>query len=1320
MSKNKYFIGLDIGTSSVGWAVADTDLNLIKAKNKNFWGVRKFDSGKTAEERRTYRSTRRRLNRRKQRLALLQDFFEEEINEIDGEFFNKLENSWVSKKDEERTKGADFVFNQNQTKDKELYYSKFPTIWHLRKYLIENSNNKIDIRWVYLAIHHILKYRGNFLYTDAEFQQTDSAIENQLERFIDYLEKTYDVEIIREEFIKDVKEVLQDQTKTSAAKKDELISRFKNYKIIKSQLTQFINAILGYKANLKTLFSYDKQSISVYIQDGVEDDEKFSELREHLGLDEDVLDVLVEIYSWGVLRKLLPDETNQYISKEMVKQYEEYGQDLIDLKELFDEYSTKENKREFFKSKKIKKNYYHYDLSKKDVPLEDLYKTLDKLLPINEKIKTDRRYQRYLKRREDLTFLKVQNTTDKGAIPHQLHEIELEKILENQGKYYPFLKEERKKIGSILKFRIPYYVGPLNQASEFAWFSRMNGKKEKIYPWNFDEVVDKEHSEEEFIKRMVGHCTYLTEEPALPLESLTYQEYNVLNELNRVLVNNRRLDTITKQAAINDLFKKYNVITVTRFKNWLEKYIGENQGYQITGLSDPTKFNSSMSSWKKFIELGIDLEDKELYQMAEEVILWGTIFSEKASLRKRIERLHGDKLTENKIKTMIQWNFKGWGRLSNELLDGIIFELPSGERTTIIERMRKTDDHFMQIINNKDEGFANQLQDVMLKENKKNDVLDQIKELPGSPAIKKGIHQAVLLVEEIKKIMGNEPEKIFLEFAREDREKVRTKSRYKQLEEIYKTLAKENSELFNKEAHQHLKELSKEPEKLNNEKLYLYFLQNGRCLYSGREIDWQNLGKRDYEVDHILPQSYTKDDSFSNKALVDRKYNQRKSDDLLLKESIIHKQRNYWTFLKNKQLISEKKFYNLTRTKITTLTKKGFINRQLVETRQISKHVKNLLINLYPETKVQTIKAQFVSDYRRKEKLYKVRGLNDFHHAHDAFLALYLGEFIDRRLPWINNYDPRQRKEYDKQIDNLYADRKTFNKENKYGLLNLIYKDSEKNQWQAKEQNVKVAKYLNYKDCFVTYKPEKRSGEFYNQNLDKASHGKLTGRKLAIDPTIYGGYKEQKTAYFALVEVKKKIKAVPIPVQISKEIENKNITTKTYINEIEPSGKIIREQVLINTLFELNGHPFIARSHNERINGKQLTVPKSLQKLLYSAEKEFNYEEKVMDFENYINVLLSKLKSQFILLGKSDDFIKNIKNNYEELIKLTIEEIDDFIIESLHFFQVNTINPRFKIESIADFRNKTRYGRMGSIPWNQGIVLIDQSITGYYESRTEL
>lgn len=43
MNVNDYYVGLDIGTNSVGWAVTDTKYNILRKKGKSMWGVRLFE-----------------------------------------------------------------------------------------------------------------------------------------------------------------------------------------------------------------------------------------------------------------------------------------------------------------------------------------------------------------------------------------------------------------------------------------------------------------------------------------------------------------------------------------------------------------------------------------------------------------------------------------------------------------------------------------------------------------------------------------------------------------------------------------------------------------------------------------------------------------------------------------------------------------------------------------------------------------------------------------------------------------------------------------------------------------------------------------------------------------------------------------------------------------------------------------------------------------------------------------------------------------------------------------------------------------------------
>lgn len=57
---------------------------------------------------------------------------------------------------------------------------------------------------------------------------------------------------------------------------------------------------------------------------------------------------------------------------------------------------------------------------------------------------------------------------------------------------------------------------------------------------------------------------------------------------------------------------------------------------------------------------------------------------------------------------------------------------------------------------------------------------------------------------------------------------------------------------------------------LKQKKLYLYFLQLGKCLYSGEKINLNTLLKNNdiYDIDHIYPRSkIVKDDNFDNLAL---------------------------------------------------------------------------------------------------------------------------------------------------------------------------------------------------------------------------------------------------------------------------------------------------------------------------------------------------------------------------------------------------------------------------------------------------------------------
>ena len=175
----KYNLGLDIGTNSVGWAVVDENNQIVKKGGKALWGVRMFDEAQSAKETRIYRNSRRRIVRRNQRLLLLQKEFYDEIIKVDQTFFQRLKDSFFKKED--KLNKNNYTFFDDDITDRE-YFKKFPTIYHLRSHLLYNDE-KIDIRMLYLALHHIVKYRGHFLDSGEVNESNFSKIKDVLDTF---------------------------------------------------------------------------------------------------------------------------------------------------------------------------------------------------------------------------------------------------------------------------------------------------------------------------------------------------------------------------------------------------------------------------------------------------------------------------------------------------------------------------------------------------------------------------------------------------------------------------------------------------------------------------------------------------------------------------------------------------------------------------------------------------------------------------------------------------------------------------------------------------------------------------------------------------------------------------------------------------------------------------------------------------------------------------------------------------------------------------------------------------------------------------------
>lgn len=531
MNTKKYYVGLDIGTNSVGYAVTDTDYKLLKHGGEPMWGSHVFEEGKQAEERRSFRIARRRNNRKKQRVALVSEIFAPEIAKVDERFFIRRKESALFREDVEK-EDRYIVFNDDDFTDKE-FYQKYPTIHHLiRELMLDKTPH--DVRLVYLACVYLVVHRGHFL-SEVSKDNIEEILDFQAvyDRFMKVMTDfdTVPWECDIEEF----KEVLLKQETVTNKEKLFLVllNDGKKFKSIEEEVVSregLVRLLSGGTYDLGKLFPNlefaEKQSVSFKMSE-----EDFMEVLALLDDEADVLATLRNVYDWATLAEALKGGKN--ISEGKVEIYEQHKKDLKDLKEFVRKYKS-EKYNEIFRDNTNLANYVAYSYNVKDVkkPVKtkkakkedfcDYIRKIVKDIPVMEQDKE--KYDDMMFRLSTYTFLPKQVDGDNRVIPYQLYYHELKQILENAKNYLPFLKESdeegytnEEKILSIMEFRIPYYVGPLRTDNgEHGWMVRKNDIKGKIYPWNFEKMVDLDASEQEFIRRMTNQCTYLPGEDVLP------------------------------------------------------------------------------------------------------------------------------------------------------------------------------------------------------------------------------------------------------------------------------------------------------------------------------------------------------------------------------------------------------------------------------------------------------------------------------------------------------------------------------------------------------------------------------------------------------------------------------------------------------------------------------------------------------------------------------------------------------------------------------------------------------------------------------------
>ena len=226
----EYCIGLDIGTNSVGWAVIDEDYKLLRLCGKDGWGALLMDNAETAAGRRLARSARRRSERRKERIRLLRELFAPLIAPVDEKFFVRLDESSLHTGTGEFFRENRYNIFDGEYTDKDYFRGKDTrTVYHLRKMLME-TDKPADIRLVYLAVHHIVKYRGHFLLDGKAVDVSGNMLSGALDELFELLEGDIYGRDLRYSSLKEqLVAALQDKRLSRAAKRERAVTVFLGY-----------------------------------------------------------------------------------------------------------------------------------------------------------------------------------------------------------------------------------------------------------------------------------------------------------------------------------------------------------------------------------------------------------------------------------------------------------------------------------------------------------------------------------------------------------------------------------------------------------------------------------------------------------------------------------------------------------------------------------------------------------------------------------------------------------------------------------------------------------------------------------------------------------------------------------------------------------------------------------------------------------------------------------------------------------------------------------------------------------------------------------
>ncbi len=833
-------------------------------------------------------------------------------------------------------------------------------------------------------------------------------------------------------------------------------------------------------------------------------------------------------------------------------------------------------------------------------------------------------------------------------------------------------------------FRIPYFVGPLSEESEKnggnGWIVRR--EEGKITPWNLEEKVNIPETIKKFIVRMIRDCTYLSEEKGLPKSSLLYQEYMVLNEVNNMKVAGVRVSKEIKNA-IYSLYKEGNV-TVSKIQKRLleEGYISNKDEFFVEG----EKLTAQLSSYTAIKQIiGDKISDRKT---VEKFIFMSTVYGNEKSMLKKYAKKEFPMYSEEELNMLCRLNFKEWGNLSEKFLT------MKGFCGTFIEIMEKTTQNLMEILYNHRYGF---LDIVEAARPTYPDILDitydDLNIYNMSGPVKRMVWQSIKQIQYIIRRTNAEPANIYIESTRSTEESERTVA-------TKDMFIKKFKDIFKGEELQYWTDIVEKLDEtglLKTKKAYLFLTQLGIDMYTGKPIPLECILEDDdeYDCDHIIPKSIKIDNSPQNNLVLTARDTNIKKDkyyplNQVFDQNQLDKVHPLWAKLKKSKLITAEKYQRLIRTEpLSSKEKADFISRQIVEIGQNVKVLADILRASLKNTNVIFVKSNNIADFRQIFKIPKCRMINEYHHAHDAYLtevvgSVFTAKFTQNPLNFIYSKEPYNiSKMYDKHVVRgkfvYWFPSKKDDEGNYIPSPGSTYEKVLKNLTESSEPMFFRVPYTTKGKLFNTNIVGKN--EISNPNLYmpiKKNNPKLT------DVTKYGGYGNIKGAYFFIVEHTDKKKRVQTIEQVYvHELKALNEGKISLLDICKRRGlklpMIINPKILPGSKF---GPGYISGRSGSSIlfhNAKQYNFPlDDIEYLSKVEKKKLKYLTKDKNEKMY-DKFVKVLKEHGYVEIYSKKVLDVVFNGKERFNNLTLEDQCTVLQQIAAFFQVGSTNISLKL-----------------------------------------